>query len=576
MAAPPALHTQPADFAAILRRWDLRTRLVWALRGWPRAIAIVLVAAVVLAGAARLAGRYDSASLALLALAGVIAALVTVTLAAALRRTSLGARAQRFDLAFGLQERVSTAVELLAGRIQTAPALRDRQIQSALAAAREVDIRAALPLPFDWRAWLAAAALAMLLVLILLWPASADDGPAGDDAAPAVASAQATLDSITQDIAASPDLDEAERAALLDALGERREELATASSRGEAFAIMSDVEAQLGEQRAELARRGSATADAARQAAAALAGREADPQGDAMEQVQRQLEALAAQPPPQGAERDAASVALAEAAQAFTNTTPALAEALQRAAEALAGREAESATQSALDAARDAAQAAAQDLAETRAGEETLAQAEEQAAAATEELATESGEGPPPPESTGGEPQAGGEGENAPDGQQLSAGAGENSILAEAGQRGEEAQTAPEAAQGTTQTGSSASDESPGQAPEADPFRQEGPARGGNNPTGGDQSTFEQVYAPQRLGGDSGPEIELDPGPGDLTAFEGEFSENPAGEARVPYRDVFTRYRAAASRALESETIPLGLRDLVRDYFSSLEPAQAP
>jgi hypothetical protein len=46
--------------------------------------------------------------------------------------------------------------------------------------------------------------------------------------------------------------------------------------------------------------------------------------------------------------------------------------------------------------------------------------------------------------------------------------------------------------------------------------------------------------------------------------------------ARVPYRDVFTRYRAAASRALESETIPLGLRDLVRDYFSSLEPAEAP
>jgi hypothetical protein len=35
---------------------------------------------------------------------------------------------------------------------------------------------------------------------------------------------------------------------------------------------------------------------------------------------------------------------------------------------------------------------------------------------------------------------------------------------------------------------------------------------------------------------------------------------------------VFSDYSRSASRALDSAYIPLGMRDIVRDYFTSLEP----
>jgi hypothetical protein len=40
----------------------------------------------------------------------------------------------------------------------------------------------------------------------------------------------------------------------------------------------------------------------------------------------------------------------------------------------------------------------------------------------------------------------------------------------------------------------------------------------------------------------------------------------------VTYDTVFNAYQDAANRALESDYVPLGLRDVVYDYFTSLEP----
>jgi hypothetical protein len=42
----------------------------------------------------------------------------------------------------------------------------------------------------------------------------------------------------------------------------------------------------------------------------------------------------------------------------------------------------------------------------------------------------------------------------------------------------------------------------------------------------------------------------------------------------VPYNQVFSDYSNAANEAMESDYIPLSLRDVVRDYFASLEPGQ--
>jgi hypothetical protein len=45
-----------------------------------------------------------------------------------------------------------------------------------------------------------------------------------------------------------------------------------------------------------------------------------------------------------------------------------------------------------------------------------------------------------------------------------------------------------------------------------------------------------------------------------------------APPALVPYEDVFSHYRDAASRTLERERIPARLRQYVKLYFEQLEP----
>jgi hypothetical protein len=42
--------------------------------------------------------------------------------------------------------------------------------------------------------------------------------------------------------------------------------------------------------------------------------------------------------------------------------------------------------------------------------------------------------------------------------------------------------------------------------------------------------------------------------------------------AAVPYREVYAEYAEQAGAALEGSYIPLGLKQYVREYFSSLEP----
>lgn len=44
------------------------------------------------------------------------------------------------------------------------------------------------------------------------------------------------------------------------------------------------------------------------------------------------------------------------------------------------------------------------------------------------------------------------------------------------------------------------------------------------------------------------------------------------GRAAVPYREVYAEYAEQAGAALEGSYIPLGMKQYVRDYFSSLEP----
>ena len=95
-----------------------------------------------------------------------------------------------------------------------------------------------------------------------------------------------------------------------------------------------------------------------------------------------------------------------------------------------------------------------------------------------------------------------------------------------------------------------------------------------NAPGDGGLREFESIYAPQRLGGEGGLEMELPQGdPLQAGELVRELASNPEiGQSTVPYNQVYGNYVDAANQALREQHIPLGLRGYVRDYFSSLEP----
>ena len=124
-------------------------------------------------------------------------------------------------------------------------------------------------------------------------------------------------------------------------------------------------------------------------------------------------------------------------------------------------------------------------------------------------------------------------------------------------------------------TQSSGAGDSPGGAGDDNPGVQseQSQADANNNPDGIGERQFEPVNVPRRIGGDANGDNNIQlPADPNAPVQEGNFSENPNGQVTVPYNQVFSDYANAANRALDSDYVPLGLRDVVRDYFTSLEP----
>ncbi|MCS6911436.1 MAG: hypothetical protein NZM11_12850, partial [Anaerolineales bacterium] len=95
-------------------------------------------------------------------------------------------------------------------------------------------------------------------------------------------------------------------------------------------------------------------------------------------------------------------------------------------------------------------------------------------------------------------------------------------------------------------------------------------------PSDGGERTYEPIYSPYRLGGSGGPDAALPNrgggNPGDEVIGQGPTNPQNSGEVRVPYNRVFNDYRNNAYSAIERGDYPPELRDVVKDYFSSLEP----
>jgi hypothetical protein len=665
-----------ATLTHAVRRWERRRRAALTWRWLPRALAIGLGAAVIVGLIARVRPLVFAGELAAFALVAVGVALVVSAAIIWLRgRADLTRAALRFDLLFDLGERVSTALALFDGRIQTTDDFASRQIADAARVATSIDPRGRLPFVAQRRDWGIAAALLVMVALLIALPNPQNDALTRDAAAQtAIDDAAETMRAITQEIAADPNLDAAERESLLQALDTALNALERSSiSPEEAFAAASAVESELREranaanaaaqaQRAALANAAAALREqrgtgadggtgesgglseqvgdmAERMGAAGSAGMTPEQQASAAEGLQGAAQAMQPIDP-------AAAQALGQAAQAMAQAAQAAQQAGQSPQGSQSAQSAAQAAQQALQNAQNAAQNAEQSAQAAQQAGDQLSQQADAASDAARDVGEQAGDSQQNDSQSGqqqsgqqqsgqqqsgqqqsgqsqsgqsqsgqsqsgqsqsGQSQSGQQGESGQSGGESQSGqqGSQSGQAGEGGQQGggasmagqgganderDGSQLAAEAGSGSGSSSddllsSSRSSSAQGAGDSAGDSGQDGttqraggssnPIQAGNNPDGAGERGFDPVYAPRRIGGQpGGASIQLETNPEGIPMTQGEFSQNPTGESVVPYNQVFSDYDAAARQALESGYVPLGLRDVVRDYFTSLEPRQ--
>jgi hypothetical protein len=504
-----------------LRQWRRRRRQSDALLWLPRGLLAGLLAALALATLARFRPLLTNEELltwsGLLAGAGLLGSLLFLWLGQ--RRDAI--RQARFaDRRFGLQERVSTALEIQAGRLQAPAELVRRQLADTVRAAARVDLPALLPLRFN-RQDLAILLLGTaLLSAALLLPNPQEATLLHQrEIDKSTAEQMEVLQAIAEEIRQNPALTAEQQEALLEPIQRALEELEPGGlSQEQLVAVLSEAEADLRELSSshsqdalhrQLQAAGRPLAD---NPAGANLGRQL--QSGNLSQAGAAAAQLAGSLPDLNAEEVAALAEdLTATAEALRNVDSQLAAELDRAAQALRQGHTAEAQQALHEAA-----AALQQRAQQQAGAQ-------QADAAAAQLAE-------------------GRQEAAQAGRQPGADTGQDSA---------------ETGQAVVGEGSQGGGEAAGPGPSSAP----GP----------------DVFAPNFAGLDEfeGVALEL---PAECRVNPAEcgilIDERPTAfddpDSTVPYHQVFGEYRAAAHEVLSGDYIPLGLKGYVRDYFSALEP----
>ena len=502
-------------------------------------------------------------------------------------------QARYFDIMFGLRERMSTALELLSGRIITHPEIEARQIADALIHARRINAREAIALDFRPRE------LALLLILLLalsatiLLPLITGQLPILEAPSPAIEAAEEDLREIIEAVAVDTDLDDIDRRELLNALEIALERLQEEDiSEEEAFAAMSQLSAQIEEIQNELGETIELDQSMLEAAAEALSDfippdaadsemmeaderMEASISGDELSQALEDMAQAARQMSQE--EADALAEALRQAAEEMLSQNPELAQRFQDMADAL-----EQGDQEAL---REQLERAQQDLAQqdqqqgqNQAAMTMLQEQEERAQEAAEDIAQQQAEGreQPAPGAEEGEMSSseGGEQRSGQQGQQQSAEAETGASLGRQQPDRNRVGINQESPESSDSRGAGAG-AGEGEADNRSLAGGGGEDQGAdinNQTTGAGRIEYEAIYNPRGISGGGDEEVRLRTDASDQTLAEGDFDENPLGESRVGYDTVYNDYQRAANRALESDYVPLGLRDVVREYFTSLDP----
>lgn len=627
---PPEDTLQALDWH--IRRWNTRLRLVRSLIWVPRGLLLGVLFGLMVAGISRLRPWLLPEEILQNAL---IAVALTGFFSAALiwlwpRRQLASAR--DFDLRFELKERMSTAIELLTGVIFAPMELMQLQLEDARIAANRTKHTEWLPLRVKWLEIGALLIAILLLVLSITLENPFTQNVLEQQALQEeLQERQEELREASESVEDDASLSEQQVEELTEPIDEAIEALENEDiSQQEAVAELTQAEQELREmgedgmntdereafQSAGEQLRASPPSE---QLGEAMENRDLEEAAQETEELSNDLNNLDEQ------DRQELADQLESAADALQETNPELADQLREAAEALREGDIEAAEQALQEAAEtlneqsqanqqqaDAARQLQQDVSRSRqemtefdpsqAGESGNSEQNQQDQG-QEGTQQESGEQQGGQQGQQGEGQEGnttsqgqqsdtnqqGEGEQSSSasgsesqGQEgENTGQGQNSQASESGGSEGESSQGQEGQQGqanASSPGGEGAGEGASTAGEGDTQNSPGnqPGEIDNSPGDDDERDYEPVYNPSRIGEDGeAPELSLS---GEVSDDEGdplqeaEFNDEFSGESTVPYNEVFGDYQGEAQRALESDYIPINLRDLVRAYFTSIEP----
>lgn len=446
------------------------------------------------------------------------------------------AAARRFDQAFGLRERVSTALELPSGH-----PFASQQLEDALDAARKAQPRRALPLKIALREQLVAPIFALCLLLAVFWGQPAfRAAQQAQNVQQAVEQEAQKIEELITNVQNNPLLRPEQKKALTSPLEEAQRKLQENPSQENAVSVLAQASEKLESLSSSEAQQMSQDLREAGQQAART-------EGSPLESVGQQLangENFAAAQ--QLANMDVAGMSASEQqtlagqleqmADTLEQSNPALASELRQAAQSL--REGNP------QAAQEALQRASQEL--TNAGQQVAAS--QAAAGAANQMQT---------------------------GRQRVIQAGGGAGQQQGNMPGQQPGNTPgQNGQGNGQQGQSGSGQGPGNGP----LNQDGEA--GNqpiqpgSPSDGGESAYEPIYAPNLLGGTGGQEVQL---PGENNGSGEVISTGPTdpgqeGQSTVPYDEVYAQYDQINQEAIENGQVPLDYLEIIREYFDSLKP----
>jgi hypothetical protein len=469
--------------------------------------------------------------------------------------------AQYFDYQFDLQERVSTALELASGRISTANQLANHQLEDAYSWAKAINVEEKLPLTAKVGEWVAVVWMVIMLAIFLVFGSIAD-ATSGQNSSQRLAIAQAAeaIEETVKDIAADTDIDAVTREELLEELKSAQTTLEDEGvTAEEASATIDDLEGLLRDESSEL-RAQIADQEAAQESAAEALGEPGD-EGQLADLLE-----------PQGLEKSD-ETALEQAAAALEATDPELAQALRDMAQALRDGDMEAA-QEAMERAEQLMQEAQREQQQMEQAAEQLEESAEQMEQAGNEI-TESAESGQqgagvPGMGEEGQAESGTEGQTSQTGEEEG---GEADALSEeegeAGQQGNPNPNEQSDDGGVPINESSSASELSSDVTGIDT----GDLENQGTADIGQEHEYEEIFAPTHPDVEAAnDEIRLQPDEDDTLIRQGDLAEDAEGRSTVPYNQVFSNYADEANSALDQSYVPLGLRDVVREYFTSLAP----